>query len=313
MAAIFGSRDRRASAGEEVPARTTAREMPLCDSACSTRRSDRSRAPASTGTRSTRRRWSSASLAEKVGFDDLWFVEHHFLTGFSGSPCPEVLLGALSQLTKRIRIGFGVCILPYHHPVRVAERVAMLDQLTDGRLEFGTGRSNAYEQIGQGIDPTGHAGDVGRVHHHAPAHLAVGRVLLGGQVLEGADAPRAAQALPEAASAPVPRLHADRELRRGGRQGHRRAVVGHLRHDHPGRARQALPGAGQAGDARRRHRQRVLGQQRPRLLRREQRGGARARRAARSRRSSAPTSRTSATASTPTSSCSSRGAACPTT
>ena len=62
-------------------------------------------------------------------------------------------LGALSQLTRRIRIGFGVCILPAHHPIRVAERTAMIDQLTDGRLEVGTGRSNAYEQIGQGIDP----------------------------------------------------------------------------------------------------------------------------------------------------------------
>jgi alkanesulfonate monooxygenase SsuD/methylene tetrahydromethanopterin reductase-like flavin-dependent oxidoreductase (luciferase family) len=93
------------------------------------------------------------ALADKVGFDNLWFVEHHFLTGFSGSPCPEVMFGALSQVTKRIRIGFGVCILPYHHPVRVAERVAMLDQLTDGRIEFGTGRSNAYEQTGLGIDP----------------------------------------------------------------------------------------------------------------------------------------------------------------
>src|SRR5438046_731077 len=56
-------------------------------------------------------------LADKMGFDNLWFVEHHFLTGFSGSPCPEVLLGALSQLTKRIRIGFGVSILPAHHPI----------------------------------------------------------------------------------------------------------------------------------------------------------------------------------------------------
>jgi alkanesulfonate monooxygenase SsuD/methylene tetrahydromethanopterin reductase-like flavin-dependent oxidoreductase (luciferase family) len=93
------------------------------------------------------------TLADEVGFDNLWFVEHHFLLGFSGSPCPEVLFGALSQRTKRIRIGFGVCILPYHHPVRVAERVAMLDQLTDGRMEFGTGRSNAYEQTGLGIDP----------------------------------------------------------------------------------------------------------------------------------------------------------------
>jgi alkanesulfonate monooxygenase SsuD/methylene tetrahydromethanopterin reductase-like flavin-dependent oxidoreductase (luciferase family) len=93
------------------------------------------------------------ALADQVGFDNLWFVEHHFLTGFSGSPCPEVMFGALSQITKRIRIGFGVCILPYHHPVRVAERVAMVDQLTDGRVEFGTGRSNAYEQTGLGVDP----------------------------------------------------------------------------------------------------------------------------------------------------------------
>jgi alkanesulfonate monooxygenase SsuD/methylene tetrahydromethanopterin reductase-like flavin-dependent oxidoreductase (luciferase family) len=92
-------------------------------------------------------------LADQVGFDNLWFVEHHFLTGFSGSPCPEVIFGALSRVTKQIRIGFGVCILPYHHPVRVAERVAMVDQLTDGRVEFGTGRSNAYEQTGMGVDP----------------------------------------------------------------------------------------------------------------------------------------------------------------
>ena len=92
-------------------------------------------------------------LADKVGFHNLWFVEHHFLMGFSGSPCPEVLFGALSQRTKNIRIGFGVSILPNHHPVRIAERAAMVDQLTDGRVEFGTGRSNAYEQLGQGIDP----------------------------------------------------------------------------------------------------------------------------------------------------------------
>jgi alkanesulfonate monooxygenase SsuD/methylene tetrahydromethanopterin reductase-like flavin-dependent oxidoreductase (luciferase family) len=96
---------------------------------------------------------AQCELADQVGFDNLWFVEHHFLTGFSGSPCPEVMFGALSRITKQIRIGFGVCILPYHHPVRVAERVAMVDQLTDGRVEFGTGRSNAYEQIGLGIDP----------------------------------------------------------------------------------------------------------------------------------------------------------------
>ena len=92
-------------------------------------------------------------LADQVGFDNLWFVEHHFLTGFSGSPSQDAIFGALSRITKQIRIGYGVCILPYHHPVRVAERVALLDQLTDGRIEVGTGRSNAYEQTGLGIDP----------------------------------------------------------------------------------------------------------------------------------------------------------------
>jgi alkanesulfonate monooxygenase SsuD/methylene tetrahydromethanopterin reductase-like flavin-dependent oxidoreductase (luciferase family) len=92
-------------------------------------------------------------LADQVGFDNLWFVEHHFLTGFSGSPCQDAIFGALSRITRRIRIGYGVCILPYHHPVQVAERVAMVDQLTDGRVEFGTGRSNAYEQLGLGVDP----------------------------------------------------------------------------------------------------------------------------------------------------------------
>ena len=92
-------------------------------------------------------------LADQMGFDAVWFVEHHFLTTFSASPCPEVIFGALSRLTNRIRLGFGVVILPYHHPIRVAERVAMVDHLSHGRVDFGTGRSAPYEQTGMGIDP----------------------------------------------------------------------------------------------------------------------------------------------------------------
>ena len=91
-------------------------------------------------------------LADEVGFDYLWFVEHHFLTGFAASPCPELLFAALSQRTRQIRLGLGVVILPYHHPNRVAERVAMLDHLSEGRVDFGTGRSSAYELSGMGID-----------------------------------------------------------------------------------------------------------------------------------------------------------------
>lgn len=93
------------------------------------------------------------SFADDLGFDRIWLVEHHFLTNFSASPSPEMFYAALSQRTKRIRLGLGVVILPYHHPVRVAERVALLDILSDGRVDFGTGRSAPYEQVGMGIDP----------------------------------------------------------------------------------------------------------------------------------------------------------------
>ena len=92
-------------------------------------------------------------LADEMGFDSVWFVEHHFLTTFSMSPCPEIILTAIAAQTKRIRLGFGVVILPYHHPVRVAERIAMLDHISHGRVDFGTGRSSPFEQTGMGIDP----------------------------------------------------------------------------------------------------------------------------------------------------------------
>ena len=65
-------------------------------------------------------------LADEMGFDYVWFVEHHFLTTFSSSPCPEVIFGALSRLTKRIRLGFGVVILSYHHPIRTEEHTSEL-------------------------------------------------------------------------------------------------------------------------------------------------------------------------------------------
>ena len=92
-------------------------------------------------------------LADEIGFDYLWFVEHHFLPTFSASSCPDIMFGAISRLTKQIRLGFGVVILPHHHPIRVAERVAMVDQLSGGRVDFGTGRSVAYEQTGFDVDP----------------------------------------------------------------------------------------------------------------------------------------------------------------
>lgn len=94
-------------------------------------------------------------LADRVGFDTVWEVEHHFLTEFSHSSAPEVFLSAVAQRTKNIRIGHGVVLLPFpfNHPIRVAERIATLDHLSNGRLEFGTGRSSEFEQGGFEISP----------------------------------------------------------------------------------------------------------------------------------------------------------------
>jgi alkanesulfonate monooxygenase SsuD/methylene tetrahydromethanopterin reductase-like flavin-dependent oxidoreductase (luciferase family) len=93
-------------------------------------------------------------LADRLGFDTVWAVEHHFLTEFAHCSAPEVFLTAAAARTKRIRIGHGVVLLPskFNHPIRIAERAAALDIISDGRLEFGTGRSSQYEQAGFEID-----------------------------------------------------------------------------------------------------------------------------------------------------------------
>ena len=79
-------------------------------------------------------------LADSLGYDTAWFVEHHFTRGFSHSSAPDLVLAACSQRTERIHLGLGVVLLPFQHPVRTAERVATLDVLSGGRVEFGTGR-----------------------------------------------------------------------------------------------------------------------------------------------------------------------------
>lgn len=94
-------------------------------------------------------------LADRVGFGCVWAVEHHFLTEFAHSSAPEVFLTAAAMRTRRIRIGHGVVLLPpgFNHVIRVAERAAALDILSNGRLELGTGRSSLYEQQGFRVDP----------------------------------------------------------------------------------------------------------------------------------------------------------------
>jgi alkanesulfonate monooxygenase SsuD/methylene tetrahydromethanopterin reductase-like flavin-dependent oxidoreductase (luciferase family) len=89
-------------------------------------------------------------LADRLGFDYLWEVEHHFLEEYSHSSAPEVFLAAASQRTRHIRLGHGIVQLPvgFNHPARVAERVATLDLLSDGRVDFGTGESSSEAELG---------------------------------------------------------------------------------------------------------------------------------------------------------------------
>jgi alkanesulfonate monooxygenase SsuD/methylene tetrahydromethanopterin reductase-like flavin-dependent oxidoreductase (luciferase family) len=89
-------------------------------------------------------------VADEVGFDYVWCVEHHFSLPLSMSIAPEVFLTAAAMQTKRIRLGMGiaVCVPPINHPVRIAERAAVLDLLSGGRVDVGTGRAGSWSELG---------------------------------------------------------------------------------------------------------------------------------------------------------------------
>ncbi|HEX8054888.1 MAG TPA: LLM class flavin-dependent oxidoreductase [Thermoleophilaceae bacterium] len=94
-------------------------------------------------------------LADRVGFDYVWEVEHHFLEEYSHSSAPEVFLAAASQRTERIRLGHGIVQLPpaFNHPVRVVERAATLDLISGGRVDLGTGEASSQVELGGfGVD-----------------------------------------------------------------------------------------------------------------------------------------------------------------
>jgi alkanesulfonate monooxygenase SsuD/methylene tetrahydromethanopterin reductase-like flavin-dependent oxidoreductase (luciferase family) len=95
------------------------------------------------------------ALADRLGFDYVWEVEHHFLEEYSHSSAPEVFLAAASQRTERIRLGHGIVnVMPaVNHPARVAERLATLDLISGGRVEFGTGESSSAAELGGFLIP----------------------------------------------------------------------------------------------------------------------------------------------------------------
>jgi alkanesulfonate monooxygenase SsuD/methylene tetrahydromethanopterin reductase-like flavin-dependent oxidoreductase (luciferase family) len=84
-----------------------------------------------------------AVLADELGYHCIWQVEHHGLREYSHSSAPEIFLSFVAARTRRIRVGHGVTLLPhrYNHPIRVAERIATLDILSEGRVNWGSGKS----------------------------------------------------------------------------------------------------------------------------------------------------------------------------
>jgi len=102
--------------------------------------------------------------AERAGFASVWCVEHHFLEEYSHSSCPDMFLMAVARATKRIRLGFGIgtCVPAMHSAIRWAEKAAFLDVMSGGRVDFGTGRSSTWNELGgfgAAIDDTKKAWD----------------------------------------------------------------------------------------------------------------------------------------------------------
>src|SRR5499426_2031843 len=89
-------------------------------------------------------------FADKLGYDYVFITEHHFLEEYCHSSAPEVFLAAAAARTKHIRLGHGIVQMPprQNHPARVAERIAALDLVSRGRVEFGTGEGATTTEIG---------------------------------------------------------------------------------------------------------------------------------------------------------------------
>ena len=92
-------------------------------------------------------------IADAGGIDGWFLAEHHCDPSFSLVPSPNLLMAVAAERTERIRLGALITVLPYHHPVRVAEEIRMLDVVTDGRLDIGFGRGAIrHEQLAYGVD-----------------------------------------------------------------------------------------------------------------------------------------------------------------
>ena len=104
----------------------------------------------------SRRYWEmleEVTYAEEIGMTSVWFVEHHFRSEWSHSSAPDITLAAISQRTTKMRLGIAVVLVPLHHPLNIASRMATLDVVSNGRVDLGIGRSGyPYQMMPYGSD-----------------------------------------------------------------------------------------------------------------------------------------------------------------
>ena len=124
---------------------------------------------------------------DELGFSEVWIGEHH-TAPWEPHPAPDLLIAQAMLQTKRIRIGPGGFLLPYHHPAELANRVAMLDHLSGGRLNFGIAAQRPAERLGD-VQRGRHVGheprDDPRGAGHHPEAVAADGPSTRGQVLDG--------------------------------------------------------------------------------------------------------------------------------
>ena len=132
-----------------------------------------------------------ARAADAAGFGAVWLAEHHFLGDYSTAAAPDMLLAAMARETRRIKLGFGIIPLPIHDMVRAAERLATLDELSDGRVLWGVGRGVTTTEIeGFGHDPA-ESRELFRERFDAlKAMLETGRFMRAGKTYHLRPAPR---------------------------------------------------------------------------------------------------------------------------
>ena len=217
------------------------------------------------------------ALADRLGFDYAWEVEHHFLEEYSHSSAPEVFLAAAAARTKSIRLGHGIRqVIPnYNHPARTAECLATLDIISDGRVDFGIGEGATRLELGGFNIPAKEKRAMALEAAEQIANMMVLEPYPGyeGKYFSMPCRNVAAQAGAEAASADVDGLHQPRHHQDRGAEGRRRArlllrrsrggaALGRdlLRHHQVGRLRAARP----CGQRQHRHGVELLGASRPR-------------------------------------------------